>query len=446
MFCKNCGSEVNEGNAFCNECGAKIENTAVQQPAQPIQTPPPTAAFQQPVQAPPPAAAFQQPVQAPPPTAAFQQPVQTPPPTATPYGAPPILPSRKKSHTGLWIFLSVLLIVVAALIFIFAKIAWFGPKDLGVRYTQKDYNNVIQKLGMHIEADLGNGITYDNSAILAGDDEATGYLTANIPNSGNSSIVISSKSNSSAAKSSAAKSSAGKSSVSASSALMSSINISSTVKSSMGSSSAILSSMDASSAINSILGSSSTDSSGMIVSNSDEPAAIEIVDLNFEDFNWEFSKYEHKSITISYIEATAFFNEIAPFFWWFKNTQVKIQPDGKIISSSSVNIKKLKTNLYKDVADKIPFPLPDQVNLYTEGGFAVKNNRISMEPDAIDAGVIPVKSILSTGENLNIFSFYLERFYTTIPELSIDNAGVKDGQFVFEGTIPTEIKVTPKEQ
>jgi hypothetical protein len=205
--------------------------------------------------------------------------------------------------------------------------------------------------------------------------------------------------------------------------------------------------MGASSTLLSSMGASSADISSMSASNSDEPAAIEIVDLNFEDFNWEFSKYEHKSITISDVEATAFFNEIAPFFWWFKNTQVKIQPDGKIFSSSTVNIKKLKSNLYEDVADKIPFPLPDQVNLYTEGGFAVKDNRISIEPDAIDAGIIPVKSILSTGENLNVFEFYLERFYTpTIPGMTIDNAGVKDGQFVFEGTIPTEIKVTPKEQ
>jgi hypothetical protein len=378
---------------------------------------------------------------------------------AAPYGTPPILASRKKSHTGLWIFLSVLLIVVAAGFFVFAKIALFGPKDLGVRYAQKDYNNVIQKLGMHIEADLGNGVTYDNSAILAGDDEATGYITTNIPGTTDSSIVISST-----AKSSAAKSSVAKSSMNASSALMSSINISSTVKSSvmassaplssmgasstllssMGASSAILSSMNASSAINTSLGTSSADVSSMFISGSDEPAAIEIVDLNFEDFNWEFSKYEHKSITISDVELTAFFNEIAPHFWWFKDTQVKIEKDGRIISSSSVNIKKLKTNLYKDVADKIPFPLPDQINLFTAGGFAVNNNRIEMEFDAIDAGIVPVKSILSSGENLNIFSFYLERFYTVIPEMSIDFAGIKDGQFVFEGTIPTEIKVTPK--
>lgn len=438
MFCKNCGSVVIEGNAFCNECGSKVGMPAQTPPAQqpvhtpPVQQPTNTPPAQQPTNTPP----VQQPVHTPP-SANYGQPVHTPPPIATAYGATPILASRKKSHTGLWIFLSVLLIVAAALFFIYAKIALLGPKDLGVRYAQKDYNNVIQKLGMHIEADLGNGVTYDNSAILAGDDEATGYITTNIPNSDNSSIIISSKAkSSSAAKSSAVKSSASKSSMSASSALMSSINISSTVKSSMGSSSAI----------NSSLGSSSADISSMLVSNSDEPAAIEIVDLNFEDYNWEFSKYEHKSITISDVEATAFFNEIAPFFWWFKNTQVKIQPDGKIFSSSTVNIKKLKSNLYEDVADKIPFPLPDQVNLYTEGGFAVKDNRISMEPDAIDAGIIPVSSILSTGENLNVFEFYLERFYTTIPEMTIDNAGVKDGQFVFEGTIPTEIKVTPKEQ
>ncbi len=319
MFCKNCGSENVDGNVFCKECGSKIEPVIQQQ--QPVMQQQPVNNFQQPMPA---------------------------------YAATSFVPARKKSHFGRWIFLVVLLAILGFIAYFVATTFFGGPKDLGIRYTQKDYNNVIQKLGIHITADLGNGETYDNKDILAGDDSATGY-----------------------------KSSANSSSV--------------TIK-----------------------------------------------DLNFKDFNWEFSNYVHKTITLSDVEATAFFNEIAPSFWWFKDTQVKINPDGTILTSSSANIDKMKKTLYSDVADKIPFALPNKVNLYTEGDFGVQNNKITMDPKVMNAGPVPVPKTFTTGDNLAVFSTYLERFYTIVPELDIINAGVKDGQFVFDGTIPTEIKVTPK--
>ena len=31
MFCKNCGTEISEGNAFCPNCGAKVENEGERQ-------------------------------------------------------------------------------------------------------------------------------------------------------------------------------------------------------------------------------------------------------------------------------------------------------------------------------------------------------------------------------------------------------------------------------
>ena len=38
MFCKNCGQEIAEGNAFCMSCGAPVEQQAAAQPAaQPAQ-------------------------------------------------------------------------------------------------------------------------------------------------------------------------------------------------------------------------------------------------------------------------------------------------------------------------------------------------------------------------------------------------------------------------
>ncbi len=271
-----------------------------------------------------------------------------PPVYQTPY---PVMP-KKKSHTGLIITLVVLVVVVGAGAFFLSRLNLFGPKDLGIRYTQSDFNSAVRKLGIHITADLGNGETYDNAPILAGGADAK-------PDS-----TISRKTRKKK--------------------------------------------------------------------------------LPYSDFRWEFSQYQPKTVTLTPAEATAFFNEIAPNCWWFEQTQVRIEPDGTITTSSRADIDKILTDLYPDVSRYIPIPLPSRANIYTEGDLSIVNNRISMDPQAIRIGPVGVPDKYLQGENLDIVSEHLERFYTIIPELQINNAGVQDGSFVFDGVIPTEINVTPK--
>jgi hypothetical protein len=260
---------------------------------------------------------------------------------------------KKKRHIGLFITLGVLAVLIGGAIYLLGSVfSWFGPKDIGGSYTQADFNSVIQKLGLHITADLGNGETYDNAPILNGD--------------------ASSKADS-------------------------------TIK-----------------------------------------AATLKKKLAIKDYNWSFSNYQQKSVTLTVAEANAFFNEIAPSFWWFDKTRVVIDKDGKIISSSKVDMKKIKAELYPDVAGDIPIPLPSSLNLYTKGDFSVTNNKIDMVPEVIKAGPISIPTQYTGGDNLNIFEDYLGRFITVVPELQINYAGAKDGEFVFDGYIPTEIAVTPK--
>jgi len=263
-------------------------------------------------------------------------------------------PSRKKRHTGRNFFLVLLLLVIIAGLYVYGSMAWFGPKDLGVKYTQKDYNDVVQKLEMHVSADLGNGETFDNKEILAGNDDATGYTST------------------------------------------------------------------------------------------DAAKNLKMKDLSFTNYDWKFSNYQQKSIRVSNVEASAFFNEIAPAFWWFKDTQVKIAADGTIITSSSANIEKMKNDLFGDVAKFIPVSLPNKLNLYTEGDFSITNNKINMTPTVMSSGTLSLPENLKSGSNLRTFSDYLERFYTVIPDLKIDKAARDGNEFVFEGNIPTEVSITPK--
>jgi hypothetical protein len=263
-------------------------------------------------------------------------------------------PSRKKKHVGRKVFLIILLLLVATGLGVYGSMSWLKPKNLGVKYTQKDYNDVIQKIGMHVSADLGNGEVFDNKEILAGSDDATGYASA------------------------------------------------------------------------------------------DAAKKLKMKDLSFTNYDWKFTNYQEKSIRVSNVEASAFFNEIAPAFWWFKNTQVKISDDGTIITSSSANIEKMKNDLFGDVADMIPVSLPSKLNLYTEGDFSITDNKISMTPTVMKSGTLSLPENMKSGSNLSAFSGYLERFYTVIPDLRIDKAARDGKEFIFEGNIPTEVVITPK--
>lgn len=363
MFCTKCGANIADGLKFCTECGAVISTaSASSSAATPASDTGAASAatanatmanaqssnaqpanqqqgfqqqgfqqqgYQQPGYQPQPPV-YQQPV--------YQQVVNTAP--------------KKKRHVGLYVLLSILIVLAGVIVYFLGSFSFFKPKDLGVKYTQADTNSVMQKLGIHVTADLGNGQKYDNAPMLTGD------LTAKA-NSTLSSKTLGTK-------------------------------------------------------------------------------------LSYKDYNWAFSNYQPKKVTLTPAEVTAFFNEIAPTFWWFDNTQVKIDSDGSIITSSKANIKKIKEEIYPDIAGEIPIPLPDSVNLYTKGDFSITNNKINMVPEEIKAGPIKVPEQYLGGSNLNVFSEYLDRFITIIPGLQINSAGAKDGGFVFDGTIPTEVSITPK--
>ena len=340
MFCTKCGANVVEGMKFCTGCGADVSQMTSSGQTEETKTDAP--ATEQPVNQQP---VYQQPV--------YQQPVYQQPVYQQPVYQPVVTAPKKKRHTGLIITLVVLAVLIGGAAYVLGSVfSWFGPKNIGGSYTQADFNSMIQKLGLHITADLGNGETYDNAPILSGDSKS---------------------------------------------------KADSTIK-----------------------------------------AATLKKKLSIHDYNWSFSNYQPKSVTLTVAEANAFFNEIAPSFWWFDKTHVIIDKNGKIISSSKVDIKKIKAELYPDVAGDIPIPLPSSLNLYTEGDFSITNNQIDMVPDVIKAGPISIPEQYTGGDNLDIFEDYLARFFTIIPDMQINYAGAKNGEFVFDGTIPTEVAVTPK--
>ncbi|TGC09164.1 hypothetical protein [Methanolobus halotolerans] len=166
---------------------------------------------------------------------------------------------------------------------------------------------------------------------------------------------------------------------------------------------------------------------------------------SIHDYNFEFSEYERKEFTLTAAESTALLNEIAPGFWWFDNLQVKVSPDGTMEGSSTADIKRLKTDLYSDIAGDVPIPLPDSLNIYSKGQISVTNNQLSGDPKTFYLGAIPLSDKYMEEESVNTMEEYFPRIYTVIPGLEITSlTSNSNGEFVFDGVVPQKVSVTEK--
>jgi hypothetical protein len=155
MFCTKCGAQMPDDAKFCTTCGQAVEGVSAAMPApeaQPAQTPPPPPPPAQPVYAPPPPTPPVQPV--------YAQPAYTPPPAQPVYAAPPpafgqpaqpVIKPRKKRRIGCWIFLVLFLAIVGAVTYFIATFAWLPPRDLGIRYTQADFDRAVEKIGLQVD-------------------------------------------------------------------------------------------------------------------------------------------------------------------------------------------------------------------------------------------------------------------------------------------------------
>ncbi|MDG6244590.1 MAG: hypothetical protein QCH31_09435 [Methanolobus sp.] len=166
---------------------------------------------------------------------------------------------------------------------------------------------------------------------------------------------------------------------------------------------------------------------------------------SIHDYDFEFADYERKQFTLSNEEATALLNELAPGFWWFNDLQVKVLPDGTMEGSSKADIKRLKTDLYSDVADDVPFPLPDSLNIYSKGHVSVTNNQLSGDPEKFTLGPVSLPDKYLEEDSVSVMEEYFPRIYTVVPGLEIKSlSSNSDGEFVFDGVIPQKVSVTKK--
>lgn len=148
MFCPKCGKQLEDQAKFCEGCGQDMAQSVTQ----PVPTP---------------------------------EPAPIPAPNVAPYAAPYAAqyaqaqnapapmnyqPVKKKKHIGGWIALIIILAIVGAAGWFAASfLGVLGPKNLGVTYTEKDFQSAMAKIGTQItfEGKSGGALGTDSQQVIA---------------------------------------------------------------------------------------------------------------------------------------------------------------------------------------------------------------------------------------------------------------------------------------
>ena len=167
--------------------------------------------------------------------------------------------------------------------------------------------------------------------------------------------------------------------------------------------------------------------------------------ISMGDYDIAFENYVQKKFTFTASETTAFLNEIAPGLFWFEDIQVKVLDNGKVEGSSKVYMDRILNDLYSDVKDKIPVPLPAVVNVYGTAEMNITSNNLFWRPDVLNIGAAPLPEKFMNEKATGVIASHLERIYRVVPGFEfITLSGNEKGEFVIEAVIPQRITVNKK--
>jgi len=155
MFCKNCGKEIHKDLTFCDGCGTAITSQQPYSQQYPINTDQQQYTQQYPMNTNQQSYSQQVPLSSNQPQYSQQNPMnmnqqqyaqQNYPNMQNPYPIP-----KKKKRPGCFIAVLILLAILGAgTYFVLSLFGMIGSKNLGVQYTEADYQSAMGKIGTDI--------------------------------------------------------------------------------------------------------------------------------------------------------------------------------------------------------------------------------------------------------------------------------------------------------
>ncbi len=152
------------------------------------------------------------------------------------------------------------------------------------------------------------------------------------------------------------------------------------------------------------------------------------------DYTINYSGYKQKTVILTSSEATALINERMPSLSFFKDSQLKASKNGKVEFSATCDIRQTVNKLFPDKNIVIPSDTP--VELPFSGSakpVEVKNNKLNGTVTSLGTVVSAFLPI----EKGQTFSASVENFFSTTPEMVIDDMHITDdGMISITGYLP----------
>lgn len=173
-----------------------------------------------------------------------------------------------------------------------------------------------------------------------------------------------------------------------------------------------------------------------------------------EDYTITYGSPQEVDTTLSSEELTSFFNENRPPYYAVQNVQVRVNDDGSIEASATLDTSYVFNQMLggqyskQDAQSALPMLglIPDKVNIYFKAAGGVDDNQVTgLSVDSVSVMGITIPSAL-IDDNMSFITSALDTYISS--ECSrvgayIDSVEANNGNIDFLGSLPSSVERTP---
>ena len=173
-----------------------------------------------------------------------------------------------------------------------------------------------------------------------------------------------------------------------------------------------------------------------------------------EDYTYTYGENNDVEVEFTSEEISAFFNENRPGYYAVKNVQVKVNEDGTIEASGSINVDYVLNEFLSDefskeeIKDEIPALglLPNNVNIYFKVGGSITDSKVSPSVESVSVQGIPIPAKYSSSKEAlnrivdginNLMATHTKKTNTDFKSIKVE-----DSKIIFNGSVPSSLERT----